>query len=378
MDLEQNDINGSQFNMNCTNFTVEDLKVINRTRNIPAMICAVITLAILLYLMYYKAYSSLLQRLYLYLVVGTLFTEIAVALNIEHQWHYKGQETVCVWLGFFTQWTYVLVFIFSYEIVLYLLYLVMLKIRGTPLPPWMGSKCCTVTVEIIYIVTPLLISTTFAVFPYVKRSYGVAGPWCWVVSLNGDCEPSGFVTQMVFYSMYMAVGVVGIAASLVFLIVYFKLATSFREARQLLKQTLYVMVFQFIHILIVMCNLTLRLYTLLSRRHEVFGLWLAHAFTIPLGVLVFPLGYLLCFYPVKIVQIVYKKIAAFKCCKHKSSNKYVEAQSVTRHATAPVSDRITQPSDTFFVVPHPDMVSEKSPLLSDAGYISAQFTKSET
>ena len=124
-----------------------------------------------------------------------------MALNIEHQWHYKGQETVCVWLGFFTQWTYVLVFIFSYEIVLYLLYLVMLKIRGTPLPPWMGSKCCTVTVEIIYIVTPLLISTTFAVFPYVKRSYGVAGPWCWVVSLNGDCEPVSY-THLTLPTIY--------------------------------------------------------------------------------------------------------------------------------------------------------------------------------
>ena len=367
-------MNGSQFNMNCTNFTVEDLKVINRTRNIPAMICAVITLAILIYLICYKAFSSLFQRLYLYLVIGTLFAEISVALSIEHQWHYRGQETVCVWLGFFTQWGCVLVFIFSYEIVIYLLYLVLSKIRGTPLPQWMGSRCCGVIVEIIYTLLPLLISTAFALFPYIKKNYGIAGPWCWVQSLNGNCEPSGFVTQTVFYSMYMAVGVAGIAASLIFSIVYFKLATSFRDARQLLKQTLYVMVFQFIHILIVMFNLTVRLYTLLSRRHQLYVLWLAHAFTIPFGILVFPLGYLLCFYHVKIVQIVHKKIAALKCCKHKSSSKYVEAQSITRHATAPVSDRITQPSDTFFVVPHPDMVSEKSPLISDAGYDSAHFS----
>lgn len=59
------------------------------------------------------------------------------------------------------------------------------------------------------------------------------------------------------------------------------------------------MVFQIIHILIVMCNLTLRAYTLLSRQHQLYGLWLAHAITIPIGVLVFPLGYFLSFYPIK-------------------------------------------------------------------------------
>ena len=88
-----------QFNMNCTDFTIEDFKFFNRLRNITALICAAITLAILLFLICQKAFSSLFQRLYFYLVIGTLLTEIAVGLNIEHQWHYQQQETVCVWLG---------------------------------------------------------------------------------------------------------------------------------------------------------------------------------------------------------------------------------------------------------------------------------------
>ena len=325
------------------------------------MVCTVITLAILLFLIYYKAYSSLFQRLYLYLVIGTLFAEIAVALSIEHQWHYRGQETVCVWLGFFTQWTHVPVFILSYEIIFYLLYLVISKIRGTPLPQWMGSRYCGMIAEIIYVVLPLLISTAFAVVPYIKKNYGIAGPWCWAQSLNGNCEPSGFVNQMLFYGMYMAVGVAGIAASLIFSVVYFKLATSFREARQLLKQTLCVMAFQFIYILMGMCNLTVRLYTLLSRRHQLQGLWLVHAFTIPVEMLIFgPLIYLLCFYPVK-MKIIQMAEVVFKCCKHKTSNKH---ENLTRDATAPRSDHLTQPSNTFFVVSHPDVLSENSPLIN--------------
>ena len=363
--------------MNCTSFTIEDLKFFNRLRNITALICAAITLAILLFLICQKAYSSLFQRLYLYLVIGTLLTEIAVGLNIEHQWHYKHQETVCVWLGFFTQWTYVLVFILSYEIVVHLLCLVGTKMKGSSSSQcrFIRSKCYTVTLETVYIALPVSISTSFAIFPYVKKSYGVAGPWCWVRSLNDHCEPSGFVIQMAFYSLYVSVGVVGMAASLVFAIIYFKMS---KEARHLLKKTLYVMIFQFIHILVIMCNLSLRLYTLISRRDQLYGLWSAHAFTIPIGVLVFPLGYLICFYPVvKVVLAVCKRISRV-CFKPRVSSRQTEVPNLTKLATAPGSDRVSQPSDTFFVVPHPDALTETSPLISDTGYgSSATFQYSQ-
>ena len=67
--------------------------------------------------------STLFKQLYLYLVIGTLLNEIIVGLNIEHQWKYKGQETVCVWLGFFSQLTFVLAFILSYEVVAHVFYI---------------------------------------------------------------------------------------------------------------------------------------------------------------------------------------------------------------------------------------------------------------
>lgn len=239
--------------------------------------------------------------------------------------------------------------------------------KGTSSSPcnFVKSRCYAVTLESVYIALPLGISTAFAVFPYVKKSYGVAGPWCWVRSLNDQCEPSGFVTQMTFYSLYVSVGVVGMAASLVFAFIYCKMS---REARHLLRKTLYIMIFQFIHILIIICNLSLRLYTLISRRHQLYGLRSAHAFTIPIPVLVFPLGYLLCFHLVMKVAFTACKRIANTCSKLKVHTMQTVVPSVTKHATAPKSDRISQPSNTFFVVPHPDALSETSPLISDTGY----------
>lgn len=146
----------------------------------------------------------------------------------------------------------------------------------SPKCQYLRSKYYSVTLEIVYIALP-----AFAIFLYVKKNYGIAGPWRWVRSVNEHCEPSGFVTQMVFYTLYMLVGIVGMATSFVFVVIYCKLP---KESCKYLKKTLYVLVFQFIHIIIIMHNLSVRLYTLISRRHQHYGPWSVDAFTLPISI----------------------------------------------------------------------------------------------
>jgi len=365
-------VKGSQFNMNCTKFTEYDWKSLNLVRSIAAMIGTVIILAILLFLIYNKLYSSLFQRLYLYLIIATLLSDFSGVISIEHQLPYWGQDKVCEAVGFFLEWTYVLTFIFSYEIIAYLLYLVVSKIGGTRLPQcgFGNTRCCGVIVEIMYIAIPVIISTVFALPPLMQGKVGIAGPWCFVRSLNGSCNATGASAQMAFYGMYMTLGVAGIVASLIFLVVYFKLANSFKEVRRLLKRTLCVLGFKFIHILLILCSVACRIHTLQVKYHEWYGLWLAHALAFPIGVLVFPIGYFLCFHNVgQIVRKGFKKLAC-KCLKHDTSLNRVAIPSITaaRWTTMPRSDFITQPSDTCFVVPHSEAEPEKSALASDTGY----------
>ena len=365
MELELSN-NGSRFNMNCTNFTVEEFEFINRFRSITAIACMVILMAILLFLICSKAYSTVFQRLYVYLIIANILAEIVTSLTIEHQWNYKGQKTVCVWLGFFALWTYYLVFVFTYEIVGYILYLVISKIRMSPPPP----KCFRIFMEMAYILTPVLISTTFSIQAYKTKSYGIAGPWCFVRSLNDNCEPIGFVIQMIFFSINVTVGIASIAVSVIFSVVYFKLAKSYKEARHLLKQSLYVMIFQCIHTFVGIFHFSVRLYTLLSQHHQLYDLWLTHAFTIPTGTLIFPLGILVSFYPVrKILHMVYERIIVIVCCRYRNrivSNVHI-VQSSTKQVTIPQSDRITQPSSTYFNIPHPEsnITCEESPLINE-------------
>ena len=372
----------SQFNMNCTNFTEENWKSLNLARSIAATIAITIILAILLFLIYNKLYSTLFQRLYLYLIIATLLSDLSGVISMEHLWRYKGQEAVCEAVGLFMGWTYVLTFIFSHEIIAYLLYLVISKIGGTRLPQcgFKNTRCYGTIVEIVYIAIPVIISTVFALPPLMQGKYGIAGPWCFVRSLNDYCEPTGYSAQMAFYGMYMTLGVAGIVTSLIFWVVYFRLANSFKEVRHLLKRTLYVLGFKFIHILMILCSVACRVYTLQSRRHEHYGLWLAHALAFPVGMLVFPLGYFLCFHHVgQIVQEGFKKLT-HKCRRKNTSLNQVAVPSITAAGctTMPRSDRITQPSDTYFDVPHSDMEAEaeNSPLVSDTGYYgSMSFTQ---
>ena len=102
-----------------------------------------------------------------------------------------------------------------------------------------------------------------------------------------------------------------------------------------------------------------QVYTLWSRQHKLYVLWLSHALSVPIGVLVFPLGYFLCFHPVgKIAQILYRKIT-HKCCKHRLSFNYDEEQSMIQHATAPRSNSISLNREVYNDISYVIAVSEQ-------------------
>ena len=342
----------------CTDFTDDDWNSLNLARSVTAMPGAVVILVILSFLIYYKVYSTLFQRLYLYLVTATLLNEMSSIFSIEHQWQYVGKGTVSRWIGFFHGWTFVLLFIYSYEIIVYLVYLVVSKIYRGSQHPQCGKGCTmshSVITETVYFLLPAFIATAFSLPPYMPNSYGIAGPWCSARSLDDECQPSSMTLQMLLCGMYIGVGVVGIVASLlVFLILYCRLTNHFREVRYLWMRTLYLLAFKFVHILITLGSFACHIYMLNAHCHQMYGLWLLHELAVPLGVLVFPLGYLLCFHDLAPIVHIVKEVAC-KGCKQNASQNSTESQRLTSTlpATVPGSNRITQPSYTFFVVPHP-------------------------
>ena len=140
---------------------------------------------------------------------------------------------------------------------------------------------------------------------------------------------------------------------------YCRLAPSLKEACYLLRQTLIVLIFQFVYTLATTFQLGVRLYTGLSGHHidseNSYSLWLTFSLIVsPIRELLFPIGYLVCFYPVKAMVVD----TFWKCCFKLKNSSYIgiENPDITRprHATVPESTRISQPSSTFFIASHPD------------------------
>ena len=94
---------------------------------------------------------------------------------------------------------------------------------------------------------------------------------------------------MIYFSLYWAVGAIGIAVNIIFSVVYHKMTPTFKEAKKLLKFTLILKCFQLGYIIIVTLQLAVQLYTALTGSQQHVILWYMHALVIPTGQLIFPL-----------------------------------------------------------------------------------------
>ena len=388
----------SQFHLNCTNFTTDQLKYINLTRSVTAMVCVLMVVLVLLFLIANKAYTSTLQRLYIYLLIGTLFSEAIQAVGLEHQWKYAIQEELCKWLAFVTHWTSVMVFLAALAMILYLVFIVHSQVRSNPFRRYTLSKCSIVTLELAYALLPVLVSLGFALEPHFTGNYGLAGPWCWIRSVDENCDDVGMRDQMIYFGLYELVGVIGVISTIVFALLYYRLATMFREARRLLRQTLLLMSFLLAYIAIVTLQLCVRLYTGLTGHREHYPLWFMHALVIPLGQLMFPLGCLVCFYSFK--KLCHSCYSLCGSCPKQKAPRQGCKQNIPRVRTVQWKDQISQaatvqeshwvsqPSNTFFQVPYTDdfthitnnvTAGEEAPLVTyldgtDTGYNSITVT----
>ena len=78
---------GRQFNMNCTNFTVEEWKSLNLTRSVAATLGVIIIFAIFFdsWCITEHILELISVTVYLYLIIATLLNEIAGVISMEHQ-----------------------------------------------------------------------------------------------------------------------------------------------------------------------------------------------------------------------------------------------------------------------------------------------------
>ena len=110
-------------------FTEEQLKSLNLARGVTAAVGMVLLLSISILLICHKAFSNTFQRFYFYLLIVTFLVEVLICLSIERQFQYKGQNDICVFLGYTTQLLSVTQMFYTFKIIVYLFCLVIFSIQ---------------------------------------------------------------------------------------------------------------------------------------------------------------------------------------------------------------------------------------------------------
>lgn len=357
-------MNASQFSTNCSNLTKEQFLSLNLAYSTTGAACCALSCTITLLLLLSKSYHSVLQRLFLYLMIATSARELFLAASIEHQWEYPGQEQVCTWIAYLYNWLGILRFVFTMGIMIYLFFLVHHVAKGNTVPQLLHSKNRRLSLEVLYVVLSPLLTFAYASVPYFKSHYGLAGAWCWIQAVDKDCQAtlSGLLDQLFNgYIFFISNGIFGIVFGIAVVIIYCKLPATLQDARTLLRKTFFVMVCFLLYVIAQVFGLSARITTAIANHFHNYTLWLIFGITYPTSLMLFPIAFILNFYPTS--KLFYFHFCVPKCCKRSKSNQntrnkhHVQFQQqptlcTYNVPTIPESSRVSPPSSTFFKVPY--------------------------
>ena len=346
----------------CVNLTAVELRNLNLINTMIDLVCAIITALMLAILIFFKAYSTVLQRLFLYYIITSVLRAVISFSMIEHQGNYTGQKSVCEMLGFLVTWADYVVCFLALQIIVYMVFQVYCLIQGNPFSRVIVSKYRQWSFEFAYVSLSMLVAFLYATGPLFNHSYGLYGDTCWIQSFKGNCTVD-VLDQVVFgYVIFEGVGVIGVFLLILIAIVYIKLTSSLQNVRVLLRKTLILIVIVLLYVFIMLFPI------IFSIRSSNFGTWVIICIDLiyPLNQLLFTCGFLICFFSLNVKSLKrapkdWRCCHSFsKCCScHKRQDYELHSRrrlidngsSVDYGSTSPASSRVSQPSDTYFNPP---------------------------
>ena len=381
----------SNFKVNCSNFTLAQLEGLNYVRSISAMVCAVVTLLVLLGLICNKAYKTTLQRLFFYLTIVVLLQLVFISMDIQLQFQFSHQDELCKWTAFFTQWMAVATYFFAVGTTLHLLYLVyrQMKKDNSNIRP-QKSETLKTTLEIILVLICLLSPLTFLWVPFYHGTYGVSAGSCWITNINKDCTLVGFTDQIAFgFGIFQTTSFIIVIVFIGVLALFCGFAFKYKQTRRhhwkTICQTIILMSFLTVSAVVELIGLLQYIYNRLSGNHVPYAIQVIYEGAIPISQMVISLGFITYFYSLKKFKCVNIKRRGQRwrrvcfCClgNRRATSPYILPTNTNGPATAPESTRQEPPSESYFDVPYTGgFTSITDPLVSkgDTGYGSVADT----
>ena len=287
---------GTGFNTSCTNTPDGELEARNLSRSVSAMICAFITMTVLVALFLSKAYKTTLQRLFLYLTITVLIQLICISMNIVLQFEFEIREDLCKYIAFFTVWTAVSTYLIATLITLYLLYIVYTTIRAqNEKTHWVESKKI---IDLIALVVCVILPVSFLWIPMYHGTYGSDSISCWIIhTRQKDCEFLGFHDIVCFsFGIFYLTSCIIIVAFAGVALVFCTFAIRYRTTRhRLLKsicQTLLLMTFITLSALVEVFGLIQYVHNTVSQNKIPFKILVLYDGAIPFSQMIIFFGFI--------------------------------------------------------------------------------------
>ena len=344
---------------NRSNITLAQMIDGSLSGRIASTVCLVVITLILLLLIFYKAYTSTLQRLLLYLTITTVIQEACTTVGYYTiQFEYGEHEMFCDIINIVWQWNDTVGYLLTLAMIVYLPYKIYEQIKGDPFPRLSRSKCCRIGAECLFIFVVLVFPLTY-IYPW---SYCELGHWCSTDVIDLNCTFVWNIGQnlVVMFNLFDLMGIIGVIFTIVLSIVFCCLACKYREARQPFLRTL-CRTLILLGLFVASTTITLLLKILLpSDLVYLVDYWyiieLVNGAVLPVTQIVFPLAFLFYLYSFNLFRwrAIKRASAEWRCFRGCCEREDVlRVDQIQETATVPSrSHHVTAPSLTFFDVPH--------------------------
>ena len=222
------------------NITAEkDLKAMNGIIVAVALAEFLVVAILLAYVLIRREYKSVLERLYIYLVLATLLREAVLLSNVEYQFGYdqKDQDHVCSILGALNLYTHVLIVVIVASTMIYLPRRVAYKNSN--------SAVFDQVFELGFVILTFLVPLIISVSLFRTDIYGLSTAWCW---LRQQCQTSPLKRVLAGYGNSFAL--IGILCTASMLMIYCKIARQIKQAKRLLRQAVILLTCLIVHLAI--------------------------------------------------------------------------------------------------------------------------------
>ena len=278
--------NNSSCNSTFTKEQVDELLIALSSSGMASLLVCFIAVVMVLSLKLYKIFA---YRLALYQVLAALFFSITLSLELLAL-HYNSKSMhsrmVCEAVGFLTQYSTWVKLMFTLCLTFHLFYLAVFFKNLKKL-------------EIVYVLLSVIFPLLHAWIPFIHKSFGMSGAWCWIRGWEDDCATrkyeEGLIEQFaLWYGPFFLVALVDVLAITIMAVVLVGrayrerkhvstddasqplLRTNVDQKKESLRQLMPLLVYPLLFLVLILFALVDRLYDALAKDVS-FALAVVHA-----------------------------------------------------------------------------------------------------